>query len=175
MRNMSQFIVIMFLTILTCACQAQVKPKIVPAVEVKIAPKHPLGVIGAVEPIYFPPMKTPFLARIDTGATTSSIDVQRIRSFERDGEKWVGFDLINAENREVHHFEKKIETQISIKRINESEKRIIVTMDVKLGTQIFNAQFSLADRNKFEYQALIGRNILNGRAIVDSSVTNTLH
>lgn len=175
MRNMSQFIVILFLAVLCCACQAQVKPKIVPAVEVKVAPKHPLGVIGAVEPIYFPPMKTPFLARIDTGATTSSIDVQRIRSFERDGEKWVGFDLINTANQEVHHFEKKIDSQISIKRINQSEKRITITMDVKFGTQIFNAQFSLADRNKFEYQALIGRNILNGRAIIDPSISNTLH
>ena len=48
-------------------------------------------------------------------------------------------------------------------------------MDVKFGDETFTANFSLAKRDKFEYQALIGRNILTGRAIVDTSIANTLH
>ena len=48
-------------------------------------------------------------------------------------------------------------------------------MDVKFGNEIITAVFSLADREKFEYQALIGRNILTGRAIVDTSVSHTLN
>ena len=48
-------------------------------------------------------------------------------------------------------------------------------MDIKFGGQIIKEKFSLADREKFEYQALIGRNILTGRAIVDTSLSNTLH
>ena len=48
-------------------------------------------------------------------------------------------------------------------------------MNVKFGTETFTAMFSLADRSKFDYQALIGRNILTGRAIVDTSLANTLH
>lgn len=120
-------------------------------------------------------MKTPFPARIDTGATNSSVDVSELHKFERDGEKWVSFVLVNEENGESHRFEKKIERKTTIKRINEREKRIVVMMDVKFGNEIINAEFSLADREKFEYQALIGRNIISGRAIVDPSISNTLH
>ena len=49
--------------------------------EVVIEKAH-LPIIGEVEPIYFLPMKTPFLARIDTGATTSSIDCDDVEYFD---------------------------------------------------------------------------------------------
>lgn len=153
-----------------------VPPKIVPAVEIKRpeTPKHVLGIIGAVEPIYMLPMKTPFAARIDTGAENSSLDVDNMKTFERDGEKWVSFDLVNRQGGERHHFEKKILKFVTITRIHKSEKRPSVMMDVNFGGQIIKARFSLADREKFEYQALVGRNILTGRAIVDTALSNTL-
>lgn len=163
------------MSIMSSSCQTQVTPAIVPAVEIKQPPKHPLGIIGAVEPIYFLPVKSAFMARIDTGAENSSIDVAHKRIFERDGNKWVAFDMINRETGEKHHFEKEIEKHTTIKRINDSEKRVVVLMDVKFGDKVISERFSLADRTKFEYQILIGRNILNGRAIVDTSVSNTLN
>lgn len=177
MKNAAKSICFCLLILLNTGCttQEQTRPVIVPAVEVKTMPKHSLGIIGGIEPIYFPPMKTPFLARIDTGAANSAIDVSGVRKFERDGEKWVSFVLTNTENNESHRFEKKIEKNVSIKRINDHEKRIMVMMDIKFGKEIINAEFSLANREKFEYQALIGRNIINGRAIVDPSISNTLH
>ena len=48
---------------------------------------HPLGVVGAVELVHVDQLAQTFLARIDTGATTSSIDAQDIEVFERDGEE----------------------------------------------------------------------------------------
>ena len=75
---------------------------------------------------------------------------------------------------ERHHFEKKILKFVTITRIHKSEKRPSVMMDVNFGGQIIKARFSLADREKFEYQALVGRNILTGRAIVDTALSNTL-
>ena len=47
-------------------------------------------------------------------------------------------------------------------------------MSVRFGGEIIRTQFSLAERDKFSYQGLIGRNILNGRAVVDTSLSNTL-
>lgn len=65
------------------ACQS--KQVIVPAVvhnvsttEEVVVEKAHLPIIGEVEPIYFLPMKSPFAARIDTGATTSSLDCQDV-------------------------------------------------------------------------------------------------
>ena len=69
---------------------------------------------------------------------------------------------------------KKILKFVTITRIHKSEKRPSVMMDVNFGGQIIKARFSLADREKFEYQALVGRNILTGRAIVDTALSNTL-
>lgn len=161
-----------FFVLFLCACTTP--QKITPETPV-IPPKSELNIIGEVEPIYFLPMQSPFLARIDTGATTSSIDAKNIKLFERDGQKWVSFDLTNAESNEKHHFTKEIEKQISVKRVEEDEKRIVVTMDVKFGNEIITEHFSLNNRQKFDYQALIGRNILAGRAIVDVSINNTLH
>lgn len=156
-------------------CKNQVKPAIVPAVEAP-RPAHPnLEIIGGVEQVYFLPIKIPFEARIDTGAETSSLDVSKIKQFERDGEKWVAFNLDHAENGEKHRFEKKIVRKTSIRRIDKNEKRVVVNMDIKIGTELINADFTLADREKFNYQVLIGRNILNGRFLIDPSLENTLH
>jgi hypothetical protein len=178
-------ILITLATVLMCACaNKEVRPAIVPGVEIKREePKkvepiktktHKLGVIGAVEPIYFLPMKTPFNARIDTGAETSAVDVDNLEYFERDGEKWVSFDLINRLNNETHHFEKKIYRNQKVKRSDGREERLVVLMQVKFGGEIINTQFSLSDRDKFKYQGLVGRNIITGRAIVDTAISNTL-
>lgn len=136
--------------------------------------KHSLGVIGVVEPVYILPMKTPIAARIDTGAETSSIDAANIKFFERDSEKWVSFDVINRANGQKHHFEKKIYRRTSIKRIGGDENRTVVQMRIRFGNEIITSQFTLADRSKFAYQVLIGRNILAGRAVVDAAAENTL-
>ena len=152
-----------------------------PVIAPKPAPKpkpiktHSLGIIGEVEPIYFLPMKSAFPARIDTGAKNSSIDVTDLQEFEREGEKWVSFYLINRTTNEKHLFEKPLQRQVKIKREGDSEARFVVLMNVRFGKENLTIPFSLADRSKFNYQALVGRNILQGRAIVDVNRSMTLY
>ena len=116
-----------------------------------------------------------FLARIDTGAETSSIDVSNIKEFERDGESYVSFDIDNSITKEKKSFEKKIKRRVNIKRQNINEKRLVVEMEMKMGNQLFKKEFTLADREKFDYQVLIGRNVLNGLAVVDVGIKNSLN
>ncbi len=155
------------------------QPIIAPATVVKQKPAqsktHSLGIIGEIEPVYFVPMKSAFFARIDTGAKGSSIDVSNLQEFEREGKKWVAFDLVNRRNGETHHFEKKLMRQAKIKRQGDTEERFVVMMTMRIGKEKLTVPFSLADRSKFNYQALIGRNILTGRAIVDTSLSKTLY
>ncbi len=160
-----------------CATQKNnVVPGIVPntAQPAKVIKIRPNNVIGAVERIYFPPMKSPFMARIDTGATTSSIDADNIKRFERDGKRWVSFTIVNRETKERTDFEKPLSRRVRIKRTGEEEHRITVEMDVRMGSETFVAEFTLNERHDFEYQGLVGRNILSGRAVVDVSISNTL-
>ena len=175
MRKFLMCLCVVFLS--ACAADEQkVVPGIVPntAQPAKVIKVRPNNVIGAVERIYLLPMKAPFMARIDTGATTSSIDAYDIKRFERDGQRWVSFTLINRETKEKMAFEKPLVRRVKIKRTGEEEHRLTVEMDIKMGNEKFVAEFTLNERHDFEYQGLIGRNILSGRAIVDVSISNTL-
>ena len=150
-------------------------PAIVPNTQ-KTEPKtlEATNIIGAIEPIYILPLKSAFYARVDTGATTSSIDVENLKHFERDGVAWVSFDVVNTRSKETHHFEKEVIKRVKIKRIEQEEHRVKVMMEVKFGGKKLKTEFTLAERSGFEYQGLIGRNILTGRYIVDTSLSYTL-
>ena len=140
----------------------------------KVEVLRPNNIIGAVEPFYILPMKSAFIARVDTGATTSSIDVQNLKQFERDGEKWVSFDIVNNTSSETYHFERPILKKVKIKRIEQEEHRVKVMLDIKIGGQKIKTEFTLAERSDFEFQGLIGRSLLSGRYIVDTSLSHTL-
>lgn len=173
---MKRFAILSLATLLL-GCQTINQENITP-LENEVLPKQQNNtylVIGGVESVYIPPFEIPFQARIDTGAATSSIDAQNITPFERDGEKWISFDIVNKKTSQKHHFEKPIVRKTSIIRTFQEEKRYVVHFDIKMGEEIIDTEFTLNDRSKFEYQVLIGRNILNGRFIVDSSIENTLH
>ena len=177
--NVRKFLTLAVMTVLCSACQTKPEPQpaVVPVAEIskpKPAVKHPLGIIGAIEPIYILPMKSSFPSRIDTGAKVSSLDVDEYHYFERDGVKWISFSVKNWKTGEQHTFEVPLKNTIIVRRIKENERRPIVTLTVKFGGQIVKADFTLAMRDKFEYQALIGRNILTGRAVVDTAIKNTL-
>lgn len=179
MNKIVKLMSILGLTFFVSCCQnsndSSIVPGIVPADQkTKIINRRPANIIGAVEPIYILPMKSAFDARIDTGATTSSLDADDIKEFERDGEKWVSFTITNRQSGEKYEFEKPILKSVKIKRIEDREHRVKVNMAVSFGGEQFTAEFTLADRDKFEYQALVGRNILSGRAIVDTTLSHTL-
>ena len=176
---MRKFLCAALLWLIT-ACSVSDDKVLVPGIipnetkEKQIIKVMPSNVIGAVERIYLPPIKAPFLSRIDTGATTSSIDAEDVRDFERDGARWLTFTVVNRESGEKYTFEKPLVKRVRIKRIGEQERRPIVEMDVKMGGETFKAESTIAERGNFEYQVLVGRNILSGRAIVDVSLMNTL-
>lgn len=160
-------------------CSWAKKEAVVPAIvppsqKTDNSQKTNLKIIGAVEPIYILPMKSAFTARVDTGATTSSLDASDIKEFERDGEKWVSFQVTNRKNGESYLFEKPLVRTARIIRANVDEHRYIVKLDVQFAGKKFPAEFSLVDRKDFNYQGLIGRNILSGRAIVDTTRSFTL-
>ncbi|MBR2299561.1 MAG: ATP-dependent zinc protease [Alphaproteobacteria bacterium] len=169
-------LIVLFLSACHSAPKEEIVPAIVPSSQKAPQIKYirPSNIIGEIEPIYMLPMKSAFLARVDTGATTSSIDVQNLKRFERDGKRWVSFFVVNAASGEKHFFEKPVIKRVKIKRIEEEEHRVKVMMDVKFGGQKMKTEFTLAERESFSYQGLIGRNILTGRYIVDTSLTNTL-
>ncbi|NVD24168.1 ATP-dependent zinc protease [Desulfuromonas acetoxidans] len=128
-------------------------------------------VIGAVEQVYISPPGVLLNARIDTGATTSSIDARNIEPFERDGKRWVRFEISDPENDEPVVLECRVVRRVKIIQAitEEKERRYVVELLVALGNVTRSAEFTLSDRAHVEYPVLIGRNILMDSMTVDVS------
>ena len=134
-----------------------------------------LGIIGEVEAVYLEGFNTPLEARVDTGATTSSIDARNIRAFERDGKKWVSFQVVGRGEKVERSYELPVERVAAIKRHGaESIQRYTVMLTFRIGHLTLEREFTLSDRAKFQYPVLIGRNVITGIAAVDPSRRNVL-
>jgi hypothetical protein len=110
-------------------------------------------------------------AKVDTGAYRSAVHADRIE-LSADGKK-LSFRLLGG-----HPICAALATTVStteFKRVKvansfgHEEERYEVKLRVKLGHKIFMATFSLADRSKKIYPILLGRKLLNGRFLIDSS------
>ncbi|MBK1878759.1 ATP-dependent zinc protease family protein [Pelagicoccus mobilis] len=126
--------------------------------------------IGEAEHTTILPMDIKLRSRIDTGATTCSMNALNILNFEREGKKWIRFDIVDPETGGNIEVERPCVRISSIKRHGaEDQKRPVVMMDVSIGDLRRVVEFTLTDRSKYDYPVLIGRNYLNGLAIVDVS------
>jgi len=92
------------------------------------------------------------LARIDTGATSSSLDRQLAEEL---------------------HLKPSQKLKL-VKSAAGVEKRPLVNAKIKIDSQIIEEEFTLADRKHMTYQILIGQNILaKGNFLVDPRKGNT--
>jgi len=133
-------------------------------------------VIGSEELVLLNDLKEKYKARIDTGATTSSLNATNIVEFERDGKKWVRFNFSQAVNNEAQIIEAKIARTILIRQANNSEatRRPIIELPVQLGDIKTLTEFTLADRSHMTFPVLLGRTFLKDIVMVDVARTYML-
>ncbi len=152
--------------------------KAAPEPEADAAPIAPLApelsrmdklVVGQIEKVMLTPPKRLFHARMDTGATTSSLDARDIETFERDGSAWVRFTVVDPENGDSHVLEKPVVRHVRIYQSSnaEGDRRPVVKLQLQLGRIQRVDEFTLVDREHLDYQVLIGRNILTDLMVVD--------
>ena len=127
-----------------------------------------LVLIGETEYVTVVPAKLRLAARIDTGATTSSIGAYDIHPFERDGKKWVRFTVRVPAGGKSAVIKAPVRRTIGVKQHGApAQKRLVVSLPIVMGPLTARTDFSLADRSTFKYPLLIGRSFLRGRAVVD--------
>jgi hypothetical protein len=130
-------------------------------------------VVGWLEKVRIYPGNLVIIAKLDTGAKNSSLNVSHVTVFERDGEQWVRFDVKSRYGKTVT-IERKVERVMKIKRHGaKPEKRFAIRLGVCLGDSYKEVEVNLADRSGFLYQMLIGRSFLAGSFVVDSSAKYT--
>lgn len=126
--------------------------------------------IGRVENVLLVSEDMVLKARIDTGAGLSSINGLDITDFERDGQRWIRFALLDPETQEKVYLERPVKRQQRIKQHGgRFQSRPLVSMSVKIGSIEEQVDMTVTDRTGYIYQVLVGRNFLRDRAIVDVS------
>ena len=124
-------------------------------------------VVGELETLWVDPPGVHITARIDTGASSSSLHAANLVEFERDGDEWVRFDWQLKERNLT--IERPIERWVKVVQQADpgGTRRPVVSLRLRIGDLADTFEFSLADRAHLEYQAILGRNFLTDVALVD--------
>ncbi len=143
---------------------------------------EPPLIMGWVERVIVQPGGLIMKAKLDTGATTSSIRADVIKKFEKEGEDGSkeGEDgskeehiLFTIEDKDgnKHTLERKIVRMVRIKMKGNRGyiRRPVVKLGFCVGNHFIEDEVNLSPRQKFLYPVLVGRNMLKKRVLVDSS------
>lgn len=125
-------------------------------------------VLGWLESIYLRPDER-LVTKLDTGARTSSISATNILLMEKDGKAWVGFTVPSKDsNYPGIYLERPLTRKTRVKQHSgKSRPRYVVELDFCLAGKFYTAEFSLANRDNFNYRVILGRSMLQGNIIVD--------
>lgn len=130
-------------------------------------------IVGWVEKARISPGNMVLKAKMDSGADNSSLSVPNVDEFERNGEKWVRFELVNEEGQRVV-IERKLLRTAKIKRHRAlRQQRPVVRMGICIGNYYKEAEVNLVDRSKFKYPLLIGRSFMGDGLLIDPSAQFT--
>jgi ribosomal protein S6--L-glutamate ligase len=137
-----------------------------------------LTIIGSEEWCSFETFGIPAIkARVDSGAKTSSIQANKIKTFFKETEEWVRFEVNPLQvNRSISiTCEAKIHAKRSVKSsMGISEERLVIKTPITLGNATFNIEITLANRDSMEFRMLLGREALFNRYLVNPSNTYLL-
>ncbi len=108
----------------------------------------------------------PLEARIDTGATETSLDAIDAKKFDRAGEPYVRFRTYVGGT--AYDLQAPFVKQSNVRSSNGmTQRRYFVKLEICLGSQRESTVVSLADRHSMRQPVLVGRGLLKGRYVVD--------
>jgi hypothetical protein len=131
-------------------------------------------VMGWVEKARVGSARLPMKAKLDSGAKTSSIDAEIVKTFKKEGKRYVLYRVwVDEERSEM--FESRIIRMVRIKKKEGGFiRRPVVKMEFCLGNRVIHEEVNLSDRAHFNYPVLVGRNMLeHANILVDTSKTYT--
>lgn len=138
--------------------------------------RAPKMILGWLETTKLPGSEMRIKTKLDVGAKTSSLQATNIERFHRNGKPWVRFDFtdedVDTEKEHTFRLEGPLAREVTIKRHGAANSsRPVVSLEICLYNQVYRTEFSLTDRDKFNYSILLGRSFLSNVALVDSAET----
>ncbi|WP_165312911.1 ATP-dependent zinc protease family protein [Vibrio ziniensis] len=127
-------------------------------------------ILGEQEWVYVPGLKESFRARIDTGATTSSVSAVDVVPFERDGKDWVKFKIAHDDVKSKE-YALPVERWVDIRQSSAegTQRRAVVMAWIQIGDLKEKTEFTLTDRSHLTFPVLLGRSFFKDVALVDVS------
>ncbi|MEL0629717.1 ATP-dependent zinc protease [Psychromonas aquatilis] len=130
-------------------------------------------IIGRLESIALPELGIAAMqVRVDTGAKTSSLHVDNIVKYMKQGKPWVKFDI----HPDIHNVETLVSCEAVICDIRKikssngnSEQRYVIETPMTLGNETWDIEITLTDRADMNYLMLFGREAIGKRLLVDPS------
>lgn len=122
-------------------------------------------------------------AKLDTGAKSASLNATHITEIEVDGKPWLSFIVPSKEGDILFKCEYVGKVNIKVRAgeahvnplLQKSIKRPVVLMRLKLGDAEQTIRVNLANRKRFIYPLLLGREaIIAFNGIIDPSLKYTL-
>ena len=132
-------------------------------------------IVGSQEWCGFPELGVPAIkARVDSGATTSSIHAFNIQPFKRHGESWVSFEIhpLQGNRRTTLKCESRVVDRRMIRSSSGiTEKRYVISTPLSLGYRVWDIELTLANRDSMGFRMLLGRQAMSDRILVDPAAT----
>jgi hypothetical protein len=115
-------------------------------------------------------------AKLDTGARTSSLHVDRLDTFTRDGQTWLRFmvGLGRRSSRQVECEAPACDRRVVVDTGGGRSERWFIRTEVMLAGQRFEVDINLTDRRHMLFPMLLGRTAMAGRFMVDPALSYTL-
>lgn len=136
---------------------------------------------GYLEPVILYPDEIPLVAKLDTGAVTSSLSAKDIHIYEKNGKDYVKFKVSHPDIEEMPEYDLPLKRITKIKERANKEKskkyqpRPVVKMPIYFDGKTYDIMVNLIDRSHFSTPMLIGRRALDKfNAVVDSTVKYTI-
>jgi len=128
-----------------------------------------LEILGYIERVRVEPQGMVLSAKLDTGATTSSIDARDLEPFSKDGDPWIRFTIPDpkAPGKRLTLERKVVRTVLIKQHGRPSPVRPVVRMTFCFGHQRVDGQVTLTNRSKYRYPLLLGRNHMRKRVVVN--------
>jgi hypothetical protein len=131
-----------------------------------------MEILGWVENIWLRDPDIKLKAKLDSGAETSSLHALIVKKFRKDGKRWVRFQVENPRTGELVTLVRERQRTIGIVRhFTDNQVRPTVLMKFCISGKEHETEFSLVDRNNFNYPVLLGRKTLEQFALIDAGNT----
>lgn len=132
------------------------------------ADKGPI-MLGWAERARIFPGNLPMQAKLDTGANTSSLNVEDYELIEHDGKQWARITAANRAGASRRYELEVVRFSKTKDHNGPLRQRPVVKLNICIANIRADAELNLSKRKNFIYKLLLGRRFLAGRITVDPS------